>query len=191
MTWISKERTRLCPSLEFVSPRYSQNYVLRVSRRNKFQNVSLQGLFFWCFWRNLYRYALVPQTSSTPQTNLSNDQAYSEPCHKAVLSHIQAYSEPCATLTYAETWHTRNPGTCITLPLLHLNVYSELCYINENLRIFRTLTYLKPNTYSEPSQRFKIEFFGKIVETIIIFPKCSIIDLWLLPEYAYLSISNH
>ena len=123
------------------------------------------------------------RTEGLLNTLSNNDQAYSEPCHKAVLSHIQAYSEPCATLTYAETWHTRNPGTCITLPLLHLNVYSELCYINENLRIFRTLTYLKPNTYSEPSQRFKIEFFGKIelfgkIEFFgEIFPKCSIIDL--------------
>ena len=31
---------------------------------------------------------------------------------------------------------------------------------------FRTLTYLKPDTYSEPSQtqKFKIEFFAKIVK---------------------------
>ena len=38
-----------------------QNVVLRVSRR--FQNVSLQWFFLWCFWRNLYESALVLQTS--------------------------------------------------------------------------------------------------------------------------------
>ena len=48
--------------------------------------------------------------------NLSNfDQAYSEPCHRALISHIQAYSELCATLAYAETLHTRNPGIYRTL----------------------------------------------------------------------------
>ena len=31
------------------------------------------------------------------------DQAYSEPCHEALLSHIQAYSEPSATLVYTES----------------------------------------------------------------------------------------
>ena len=36
--------------------------------------------------------------------------------------------------------------------------------INENLRTSRTLTYLKPDTYSEPSQRFKTELFAKIVK---------------------------
>ena len=44
------------------------------------------------------------------------DQTYSEPCHRASFSHIQAYSEPCATLAYAETRHTQNPGIFRTLP---------------------------------------------------------------------------
>ena len=43
-------------------------------------------------------------------------QAYSEPCHRALFSHIQTYSELCATLAYAETWHTQNPGIFRTLP---------------------------------------------------------------------------
>ena len=45
----------------------------------------------------------------------------------------------------------------------------EPCHINENLRISRTLTYLKPDTDAEPSQKFKMESFAKIVESIIIF----------------------
>ena len=39
-----------------------QKVVLRVSRRKN----SLCGFFFWCFWLNLYRNAIVPQTSSPP-----------------------------------------------------------------------------------------------------------------------------
>ena len=38
-----------------------QNLVWRVSRRKKIQNVSLRGLFFLCFSRNVYWIALVPQ----------------------------------------------------------------------------------------------------------------------------------
>ena len=37
-----------------------QSVVLRVSRRKKLQNVSLQNLFFLCFWENVYRSALHP-----------------------------------------------------------------------------------------------------------------------------------
>ena len=35
----------------------------------------------------------------------------------------------------------------------------------DNPGIFRTLTYLKPYTYSEPSERFKMECFEKIVKS--------------------------
>ena len=35
---------------------------LTVSWRKKLQNVSQQGLSFVCFWRNVYRSALVPRT---------------------------------------------------------------------------------------------------------------------------------
>ena len=44
------------------------------------------------------------------------NQAYSEPCHRALFSHIQTYSEPCATLAYAKTWHTRNSRIFRTPP---------------------------------------------------------------------------
>ena len=108
------------------------------------------------------------------KTLWNHDQAYLEPCHRALICHIQSYSEPCVTLAYAETSHTRNPGIFRTLPYLHPNPYSEACHIKGNLQIFRTLTYLKPDTYLEPSQRFKMEILAKIVKkTTIIFPKCS------------------
>ena len=57
-----------------------QNVVFRVSRRKK----PLRGLFFWCFWRILYRSALgwpVPQTSPCPEkflvAHLSSDIFFS------------------------------------------------------------------------------------------------------------------
>ena len=81
-----------------------------------------------------------------------------------MIRHIQ-------NLAYAETCHTWNPGIFRTLPQLHPNAYSESCQINESLRIFRTLTYLKSDKYSKPSQKFKIEIFAKIVKKCNYFSK--------------------
>ena len=102
---------------------------------------------FSTLYNHLYlqpRHTLNPsifRTGDLFKTLRNVDQAYS--------SHIQVYSEHCVTLAYAETWHTQNPGIFRTLPQLHLEVYSEPCHINENLRIFKTLTYLKPRTLSD------------------------------------------
>ena len=49
--------------------------------------------------------------------------------------------------------------------------YVETWHILENLRIFRTLTYLKLDTYSEPSQMFKVAFFAKIIKNYNYFSK--------------------
>ena len=46
----------------------------------------------------------------------------------------------------------QKPGIFKMLEYSEPDIYSETCYIYENLRIFRTLTYLKPVTYSEPSK---------------------------------------
>ena len=46
----------------------------------------------------------------------------------------------------------------------YIPTYSDPCHTYDNLRIFRTLTYFKPGTYAEPSQRFKMKFFAKIVK---------------------------
>ena len=100
------------------------------------------------------------------------DQAYSEPCHRALFSYILVYSEPCGMLAYTETWHTRNPRIFSTLRWLHPDTY-----VNENLQIFKTLTYLKPDAYSEPSQRFKIDFLHKLLKTILTFSKRFILDI--------------
>ena len=69
----------------------------------------------------------------------------------------------------------------------------------ENPEIFRTLAYLKPDIYAEPSQRFKMEivkshnYFAKVLNLVpsaslgTRLLKCSIIDLWHGSEYALLS----
>ena len=60
-------------------------------------------------------YILRPSIFRTPYlfiTLWNVDQAYSEPCHRALFSHIQTYSEPCAT-------HTQKPG------ILKVLEYSE------------------------------------------------------------------
>ena len=61
--------------------------------------------------------------------------------------------------------HTQKPGivgileyskplhNCIPTYIQSIDIFPE------NLQIFRTLTYLEAETYSEPSQRFKMEFF--------------------------------
>ena len=90
----------------------------------------------------------------------------------------------CRNLAYSESWNIQNPY------IIAFRCNSQPTHIYKNLQIFRTLTYLKPDTYSEPYQRFKIELLPGIVKkTIIIFPKRSILDLWLGFEYAYLSIN--
>ena len=98
---------------------------------------------------------------------------------------LTAYLKPCETLT----WHIQNPATghysaifrilsnaclCRNMSSFHSwniqnssIIASQLIFITlwyENLRIFRTMTNLKSNTYLEPSQRFTIEFFEKIVK---------------------------
>ena len=66
------------------------------------------------------------------------DQTYSEPCHRILFSQIQKYSGLCAMPAYVETWH-----------------------ILENLRIFRTLTYLKPDTTQNPLKGLRWSFLQK------------------------------
>ena len=94
-------------------------------------------------------------------------------------------SVSCAipTLACDETWHTPNPGIFRTLLKFHPEAYSEPCHIYQNLRTFRTLTYLKPVTKSEPIQRFKMELFAKIVKSYNYFSKVlhlrSLTEFWI------------
>ena len=43
-------------------------------------------------------------------------------------------------------------------------IFRTLSNLQKFSKIFINLTYLKPNTYSESSQRFKMKFFGKRVK---------------------------
>ena len=79
---------------------------------------------------------------------------------RALFSHIQEYSEPCATLAYAETWHIRNPGIFQNpSKIISQHIFKTLSYLRKFTNIQRP--YLKPNTYAESSQRFKMEYFAK------------------------------
>ena len=83
------------------------------------------------------------------------DQAYSEPCighYSAIFRHTQNVRQH---LQYSEPFHHNRIPTRIQYPAIKFT----------NLQLFWTLTYLKPTTYSEPSQRFKMEFFAKIVKS--------------------------
>ena len=84
-----------------------------------------------------------------------------------LFSPVQACSETCVMLAYAETWHIQNPGIPRTLLIISRRMFRTLSYLQnqvnpvypgnsepchiDNSRIFRIVTYLKPNTYSEPS----------------------------------------
>ena len=88
--------------------------------------------------------------------------------YSAIFRHIQNHVQPLHTLKPGilgilenpELFHNDIP-THIQNPVILRKIYeySEL------------LTYLKSDTYSEPSQRLKIEFFAKIVKKYNYFPK--------------------
>ena len=104
-------------------------------------------------------------------------QAYSELCHRALLSNNHIYSGPCIcrNLAYSESWNIQNFSIFASRRIL------EPCHIYENVRIFKTLACLKLDKYLEPSQRFKMEFFlQKII--IITFATYSFSYFWLGSE---------
>ena len=115
-----------------------------------------------------------------------------------------AYLKPCKTLT----WHIQNPAifryinnleqrSYIQKPgILRILEYSESfhnCILThiKNPVIFMKIykyslirTYLKPDTYSEPSQRFEMECFAKIVKNYNYFSKAlhlrSLTEFWII-----------
>ena len=103
------------------------------------------------------------KTGGLLQTLWNVDQAYLELCHGALCSHILAYQNLMQHL------HMQKPG------ILGILEYSEPFHncipkhiqnpvISTKIFEYSELTYLEPNTYLEPSQRFKMEFFARIVK---------------------------
>ena len=98
--------------------------------------------------------------------------------HSAIFRHIlnlvqrlhMQKPEIFGIMEYSEPFHN------------YIQTYIQNPVIHKNLPTFRTLTYLKPDTYAEPSQRFKMEFFSKIVKNYNYFSKVlhlrSLIELW-------------
>ena len=121
------------------------------------------------------------RTEGLLKTLWRDDQAYSEPCHRALFRHIQNFVQHLYTqqsgsnilgiLEYSEPFHNCTL-THIQNPLILTKIY-EYSW---------TLTHLKPGTYSEDSQRFKIELFAKIVKRYNYFSKMlrlrSLTGLW-------------
>ena len=111
-----------------------ENVVLRVSRIKTPKCFPAGPLFLVFFTKCLSKCTSSTMPAYSSETLLRHIQTYSgifsiqcnahifttlpysKPCHKTLFSHIQVYSEPCATLAYAETWNTRNPGIFRTLP---------------------------------------------------------------------------
>ena len=107
------------------------------------------------FWVLAY---IEPETYLKPYEKLTR---YIQNPARALFSHFQTYSERCATLAYAETWDTQNPGMFRTFPYCILMHIQNPVIFTKIYECSWTLTYLKSDTYAEPSQRFKMEFFFK------------------------------
>ena len=63
----------------------------------------------------------------------------------------------CGNMEYLEFWNIQN--------LSKIAIQNSEPWRINNPGIFITLTYLQPDTYSEPSLRFQMEWFAKIVKS--------------------------
>ena len=125
----------------------------------------------WGIFRTLCNTCISRKLVYSECCNIQNPSIIASRRIFRTLLYLQKQLNPCVTLKI------QDPGifTKIVKPLCYLE-NSEPWHI-VNPRIFRTLTYLNPDTYLEPSQRFKMECLGKQLKTIIIFPKPFILDL--------------
>ena len=95
---------------------------------------------------------LEPEASSKACETLTRH--IQNPAIALNYSAILTYSERCVTLAYTETWHIRNPDASSEPCHIYEN-WSTLCnpgnsepWHIKNPGKLRTLTYLKPDTYS-------------------------------------------
>ena len=102
-------------------------------------------------------------------------------------------------LEYSGPFHncipTPNQNPCIFTkigrPCVILEIQNPGMLTSRAAGIFRILTYLKPDRYSEPVKDLRWSILQKYLKTTIVFPKNSILDLWQGSEYACLSISTN
>ena len=81
------------------------------------------------------------------KTGLFEILEYSKPFHICIQTHVQK-----------SVMFTKIGKSCVTLEIQNPSNI-------DNHGIFITLTHLKCDTYSEPSQRFKLDCFEKIVKS--------------------------
>ena len=99
--------------------------------------------------------------------------------YSAIIRHIQNLAQQLLTqkpgllgiLGYLKPFHK-----CILMHIQNPVIFTKIYK-------YRTLTYLKPDTYSEHSKIFRWNFLQKYLKTVIIFLKCSILDLLPGSEY--------
>ena len=92
----------------------------------------------------------------------------------------------CRNLTYSKSWNIQNPSIIISQ-----HKSRTLSYLQNLMNVQNSDIFKKPDTYSEPSQSFKMKFFAKIVKNYTYFSKAfhhrSLTKFWI----CNLSISTH
>ena len=107
----------------------------------------------------------------------------SEQFIQGLFSHILAYSQPCVTLMlkphiFGILEYSKPVHNCVPTHIQNFALFTNIgippcnarnsgpCDI-DNRRLFRTLTYFKSNTNSEPSQTFKMQNYVTIVNPLM------------------------
>ena len=75
-----------------------------------------------------------------------------------ILEYLESFNNCIPTHIQNPVIFTKMGKLCVTLEIQNPRN-------TDNPGVFKALVHLKPNTYSEPSQRFKMECFAKIVKS--------------------------
>ena len=133
-------------------------------QEKKLKNVFLLG-FFLVFLTKYLSECLSSTNSASKTFRILNSERLPRHIQNYVIGHYLVLFRHMQNLV--QCLHMQKPGILEIFDYsepfhLHPNTSSGPCHICENLRILRTLTYLKPETHSKPCQKFKMEFFTKI-----------------------------
>ena len=120
-------------------------------------------------------------------------------CKKLKKETVNFRSSPPEVLKTCSKFTGERPCQSVISIKLQVNIRIQSEYGKIRTRKTSVFGHVsRSNTYSEPSQRFNVFrtlskiwiFLQKLLKAIIIFPKRSVLDLWLGSENAYLSIST-
>ena len=130
----------------------------------KLENVFLLG-FFLVFLTKYLSECLSSTNPASKTFRILNSEKLPRHIQNYVIGHYLTLFRHMQNLV--QCLHMQKPGILEIFEYselfhLHPDTFSGPCHICENLRTLRTLTYLKPETCSKPSQKFNMEFFAKI-----------------------------